>query len=265
MQVSVEKNESEICVKKINNIKCFEPTYHYQMELMYIVSGKLEMCIDSSVETLSSGDMAVVFPYEVHSVMNSKQCDVIAITFDPSLSDVFEKKISHTRPKTPFIKKASRFYDSVEKLRKFSSKKVPEGSVMSNIYLLALLGEVLYSMELIDIETGYATTTQKILRYCSEHYTEHITIKKVSEALYISESSVTKIFSGKLKTSFRDYINMLRVNKAKYYLEKTDKRVTEVMKICGFRNQSTFNRVFLSICGITPSQVKKQTKKVPSK
>ncbi len=260
MQVALDKNESEICVKKINNIKSFEPTYHYQMEMMYVLSGKLEMCIDSVTQTLHGGDMAVVFPYEVHSVINSKDADVIVIIFDPADTGVFEKKISHTRPQTPFIKKASRFYDSVDKLRKASSKKITDGTVMTNIYLLALLGEVLYSMDLAEIEMGSASTAQKILRYCSEHYTEHITIKKVSQSLYISESSVTKIFSGKLKTSFRDYINLLRVNKAKYYLEKTDKRVIEVMKLCGFRNQSTFNRVFLSICGVTPSEVKKSQK-----
>ena len=232
------------------------------MEIIYVVSGKLKMCVDNATDTLTSGDIAVIFPYEVHSVVDTKEASIITIIFDPALTDVFEKKITHSRPLTPFVKKASRFYDSVEKLRKFSSKKASDGSVMSNIYLLALLGEILYSMKLVDIETTSATTTQKILKYCSEHYAEHITIKKVSESLYISESSVTKIFSGKLKTSFRDYINMLRVNKARYYLENTDKRVTEVMKICGFRNQSTFNRVFLSICGVTPSEIKKSQSSV---
>lgn len=255
MQVSVIKNESEICVKKINKVKPFEPTYHYLMEIIYVLSGQIEMSVDSTTEKLTAGDMAVIFPYEVHSIVNSKGSDVITIMFDPANTDVFEKKLSHTRPQSPFIKKATRFYSSVEKLR-----KAPQNNVMSNIYLLALLGEVLYSMELTDIETGSATTAQKILKYCSEHYTEHITIKKVSDNLYISESSITKFFSGKLKVSFRDYINMLRVKKAKYYLEKTDKRVTEVMKLCGFRNQSTFNRVFLSICDITPSEFKKAKK-----
>lgn len=130
--------------------------------------------------------------------------------------------------------------------------------MLTNIYLQALIGEILLSAQKYTEENVDMSTIQKVLIYCSEHYTEDITVKKVSKALFISQSTVTKIFSGKLNSSFRDYINGLRISKAKYYLEKTDKKIIEIMYSCGFRNQSSFNRVFYENCGMTPTECRKK-------
>lgn len=133
-----------------------------------------------------------------------------------------------------------------------------QDDLLTNIYLQALIGEIFMSVQENTKENIDANTIQKVLIYCSEHYTEDITVKKVSEDLFISQSTVTKIFSGKLNSSFRDYINGLRISKARYYLEKTDKKIIEIMYSCGFKNQSSFNRIFYETCGMTPTECRKR-------
>ena len=74
----------------------------------------------------------------------------------------------------------------------------------------------------------------------------------MADALYISQSYVSKIFSQKLHYSFPDYINTLRVHKAKILLRDTDRKILEIMMECGFRNQGNFNRVFRKATGLSP-------------
>ena len=83
-------------------------------------------------------------------------------------------------------------------------------------------------------------------------------LKSVSDALFVSPSYISKIFAQKLKYSFREYINSLRIHKAKALLADPNRRIVDVMMDCGFQNQSSFNRVFLEICGISPREYQKQ-------
>lgn len=101
---------------------------------------------------------------------------------------------------------------------------------------------------------------QKILLYCAEHFSEEISVKSISGALYVSRSYVTKIFSSKLKFPFREYINILRISKAKKLLDDTDKRIIDIMYECGFQNQSSFNRVFYKQCNMTPQEFREKNK-----
>ena len=85
-------------------------------------------------------------------------------------------------------------------------------------------------------------------------------LRKIADELYISTGYVSKIFATKLKYGLREYINELRISKAKNLLSKTDLKIIDVMLECGFRNQSSFNRVFSEICGVSPSEYRRRKK-----
>jgi transcriptional regulator GlxA family with amidase domain len=70
--------------------------------------------------------------------------------------------------------------------------------------------------------------------------------------MHLSPNHVSCIFSKKLKITLRDYINNMRISDATHLLANTEKSITEIMQECGFINQSTFNKTFSEICGMTP-------------
>ena len=124
-------------------------------------------------------------------------------------------------------------------------------------YINAVIGEFLERTSLEDADNTSGDTVTKILTYCAEHFTENITIQSVSDALYLTPGYVSKIFSQRLKYGFREYINALRINMARSLLKNPEKRITDVMLTCGFVNQSSFNRVFRDICGVSPKEYRK--------
>jgi two-component system response regulator YesN len=103
--------------------------------------------------------------------------------------------------------------------------------------------------------------TAQLLSYCAAHFAEDITVSTLAASLYISESYVSKLFTRQLGCSFREYINQLRIHEAQNLLEATDLRIGQVMTRCGFQNQSSFNRVFLDLTGISPREYRYQARK----
>lgn len=55
-----------------------------------------------------------------------------------------------------------------------------------------------------------------------------------------------------------EYINMVRIQTACEYLKTTDKSITEIAQLCGFITNSTFNRNFSRLMGVSPSQWRKR-------
>ena len=52
--------------------------------------------------------------------------------------------------------------------------------------------------------------------------------------------------------SFREYLNQVRIEKAKEYLEKSSFTINEIAVKVGFQNQSYFSNVFRNKEGMSP-------------
>lgn len=71
------------------------------------------------------------------------------------------------------------------------------------------------------------------------------------------EYLVSQVINQVYQQSFREYINALRITKAKSLLLKGSKStVLDIAYDCGFTSKSTFNSAFKRITGKTPSQFK---------
>ncbi len=257
MEGIFENNELSIDVMKVNHINSYEPMFHHHMEIIYVISGSINVSIDSITHTLLPGEASITFPHIVHSYEASTDVEAYIIMFDPSIIDLYQTKLFSYKPINPYIKDGTPFLPLIEKILEYSSMNNIDYAKLANVYLLALVGEFLMALEIVKIKGTAFNTVRQILIYCAEHYTEDITAKTVSQSLYISQSTITKTFATLLGYSFREYINRLRIKKAKYYLEKTNCKIVDIMHECGFKNQSSFNRVFLEINGLTPSEYRK--------
>ena len=124
-------------------------------------------------------------------------------------------------------------------------------------YLHAILGLILKkdvtSQKNVDINTF-----NSVIKYISSHYTESISLKSVSKYAGVSQPHLSRMFSEKIDGGFKNYLNMLRVEKATELLKNTDKNIIEVMLESGFSNQATFNRVFKKNTNLTPKEYRKK-------
>lgn len=231
----------------------YPPMSHTHAELIYVVRGTIDVNVDGQSLTLHAGQLFVLFSRLIHTYQDAPDAQVILLLFDPSVT-AFTNTLLSKRPVWP-VMDGTAFAPMLQRaaaLLRQDKIKTATG------YLNAVLGEFLEVVPTEDRPNVVGNMSAKVLEYCAEHFTEPLTLKSVADALFISQSYVSKLFSGKLHYSFRDYINALRVDQAKTLLQETDRQITDVMFACGFTNQSSFNRVFRGSCGCSPREYKKR-------
>ena len=247
--------------KRIKNFRGYPPMFHSHLELIYVISGEISMNIDGHSRRLKEGEMSVLFPYIVHSYENAPETEIYIMLFEPQIVGSFEEELGSQKPAFPFYADARPLEPLFERIVELASSGDSVGFKTACSYLQAAVGELLAVMPLCEIDAVAENMTKPILLYCSEHFSDgDISIKKVADELYISKSYVSKVFSSKLKYGFREYVNELRISEAKKLLKKTDRKIVDIMLDCGFKNQSSFNRIFSDICGISPKEYRQKRK-----
>lgn len=255
-----EKKDLKITGVITDRIKPYEPMFHSHGEILYVSDGNLAVNIDGNKRLLSSGEMCIVFPYAVHSYEPVGRVGASYVLFSAESAGEFADILFSKKPANPFFIETGVLLMLIEKVIQYSCDNSDIMQKTTGAYLKALLGEILSLTELYDVKKSEVDTVCAVMSYCSEHYCEDIKVKDVAENVFVSERYVTKIFAEKVGCSFRDYINSLRVSRVKYLINNNSMRITDIMYECGFKNQSTFNRVFLEVMGCSPREYRNRSR-----
>jgi len=100
-------------------------------------------------------------------------------------------------------------------------------------------------------------TIRKVELFIKENFTRKITLEEVAKIAGLSQSYFSTIFKKSLGEGFPDYINRLRVEKAKIMLLETELSLFDIFNACGFKDQSWFTKTFKAFTGSTPSNYRK--------
>ena len=93
----------------------------------------------------------------------------------------------------------------------------------------------------------------RMLEYIRLHCCEQLTLPDVSRALGYSEDYLSRLLHEEVSCSFRRYIHLLRMQRAKAELLSGDRAIREIAAECGYSNAKFFSTSFLKCEGLTPS------------
>ena len=89
-----------------------------------------------------------------------------------------------------------------------------------------------------------------------------LNLELLSKYLEISEKHCSYILRKGMEMNFNQYVNNFRIAAFKERIKEGQNKtftLTSIAYDCGFNSKSTFNRVFKSSCGVTPSEFVKMT------
>lgn len=98
----------------------------------------------------------------------------------------------------------------------------------------------------------------KVVAHVNAHYAEPLSVGEVSSMVGMSESAFSRYFSKATGITFTTFVNRLRVNRACQLLMERDSYVSSVCYAVGFNNVANFNRRFLEVKKMTPTQFRRQ-------
>jgi AraC-like DNA-binding protein len=85
-----------------------------------------------------------------------------------------------------------------------------------------------------------------------------LTLAQIAGDMGMSESRFSRFFRRATGNNFTDFVSRLRINRACQLLMKSDRYVGSICHEVGFNNVANFNRRFLEIKGMTPSEYRRQ-------
>ena len=244
-----------------NNSMNFPPHIHESIELVLVTSGTGKAFCNGKCYEINKGSIVLILPNQVHyytEFSHNTKATLLIIKPDllPEHSDTFLNKslvsphYRLTENDGNLITLLNVAFDEFEK-----SANTPVVSSILSAFFSVLFQKV--SLEQIDDTNDCAS---KILKYCKQHYKENISLEDISKALFISKCYISHVLNDKIKISFNDYINSLRITYAIKLLEDKRHSITDIAFLSGFSTTRSFNRAFQQHMGVSPLKYKSNIK-----
>ena len=95
---------------------------------------------------------------------------------------------------------------------------------------------------------------KKAIGYIYEHFNTPLTLEETAASVHLHPSYFSSLFKQSTGSSFKEYLNMVRIEESKRLLSNTDYSIIDVAVAVGFEDQSYFSKVFKKYTGLTPKQ-----------
>jgi len=105
---------------------------------------------------------------------------------------------------------------------------------------------------------------EKTEAYLLAHFNEKISLSHLAKHLFLSESSVRRLFAKHFTESFSQHLKKMRLNIACEMLVNTDLPVSIIFEKVGYENQANFNRQFKAYKRVTPNGYRAAMKRFSS-
>lgn len=112
------------------------------------------------------------------------------------------------------------------------------------------------SAEALKTYSAYSSENpiDNIVDYLNKNYNQDITLEKLSELFYLNPSYCSTLFKKQIGINYSQYVNQLRIQKAKQLLLNDNISISRIAKMVGFSNDEYFFRVFKKFSGQTPNE-----------
>jgi AraC-like DNA-binding protein len=96
-----------------------------------------------------------------------------------------------------------------------------------------------------------------IVSRITDNLAQPITAAAMASELDMNESQFSRFFKRATGNSFTDFVIQMRINQACRLLMQSDRFITHICYEVGFNNVANFNRCFLDIKGMMPSEFRR--------
>ena len=107
------------------------------------------------------------------------------------------------------------------------------------------------------------TPAVRMSDFLAEHLQETVGLERLSAEFHFSKNHIINLFKQEYSITPTEYLNTLRLQKAKHLLEATSASSEDIAASCGFHSYSHFYRLFLRETGISPTQWRSQKRLAP--
>jgi len=99
---------------------------------------------------------------------------------------------------------------------------------------------------------------KRAILFISKNFASPLTLETVANEVHLNPAYFSTMFKQSTGSSFKEYLNMVRIEESKRLLLNTDYALIDIAIATGFEDQSYFSKVFKKFTGLTPKQYRKE-------
>ena len=252
---------------------------HDSYEIFLPVAGSFEFEVSNYLYTVGRGSVLLLPPWVTHRlvVKDSEPLAYLYVQFtpriipgEPEMLAAIEALFNRHGEGEQSMRRLSGesfsyVYAAVKRLCISSTKDVHEQFFR---ILFPVLCEILaYGTPVSGKYDGFtkepsrqSTLTDQIIEYISQHYADIQDLSFVVDVFHYSTVHVNSLFKNRLGVSLWQYVLHIRLDRACDMLVNGI-HASEVALSCGFKDYSTFYRMFKKSYGIKPTECRRMGKK----
>lgn len=245
--------------------------FHMDMEALYCVMGNGTVNVGNNVFRLKKGDVIAINSGIEHSIKCGGEDVLCRVTYSHSLlSSVLHFQNSFFVCNS--VSDPGHDYDGIKTifrdlvLERLNGENANECNLRSLMYrLLGLLIEECLLDRNKKKERGVKEEdyrVEEMMEYVHLNFGGNINLADLAEKLYTSTSTLSRLFKKNQGMYFTDYVNQIRMHYAVQGLIYSDENITKIAVDSGFSNLSVFNRVFREMYAMSPSEYRKEKRRV---
>lgn len=245
--------------------------FHDEYEIFYIMDGYRQFFFNNRSFLAGKGDLVLIDSDMIHMTRCPDHCEpgyermILYITsqkmaqMDAKFPDLnfaafFRKNpgIYHLNPQQQafFLQMCGRFQEE-ETRRAFGYVQAIEANTV--LLLLSLVRELTAGESILPLyqEEKYKCVYQ-LADYLTQHYAEQHSLDQLAAQFYLSKFYMCRLFRRVIGYSVSEYQTILRIQKAREYLEKTKWSVSAISERVGYNSLTHFEREFKRYMNVSP-------------
>lgn len=247
--------------------------WHSEIELIRVISGKLNVKLFSREYEAKANDFIVVNSETVHGAYATEDCVYECIVMHLELLSVqdsgcrffIESILNQEIHITEYNPSSNdEIHNAINNL--FELMKLP-----SSGYKFKVIGALYELFGIIVDKRLYSSTDdtvipkdknipklKKVLSFIRGNYDKPITLQSMADCAGMSPKYFCFFFRNMTRKSPIEYLTAYRIERASRKLLNSDSNITDIAYECGFNDLSYFIKTFKLLKGITPSKFRKQ-------
>jgi len=235
--------------------------WHEHIEIHRVLSGEAEFVVGGKPFRLCAGNILIINSNELHSgacADGGYASDVLIFDIGYISEELAQKNYRFRAliPQDPAM--SGLIFRVFEELagRKEGYKQMCRALVQELLVYICRN----YVEEIVPVRESARRKKElerldAVLQYIDAHYADPLPNAELAEVMCLSEGRFDHLFGKSMGCPPRQYINDIRLEKAKKLLESHNMTTTEVAEMVGFRDYNHFGRLFRKKFGCTPSAV----------
>ena len=243
------------------------PHEHDYYELYFLLEGKRNFFVKNKMFYITNNTIVVVPPFTLHKT-EGESYRRININVSSNLLTETQKELLENLSKKIAVKIEDKYLSVITTLLTEGDKLQTSGVKNKNEYLISIMHTILFfisqqnnvaisAASIAHQPNQVSPEVLKIISYVNANFNKEITLKTLCDKFFLSKVSLCKKFKTVMNCSIMEYVNQMRLSKAKSLLRDTNKSIEQIASECGFSSANYFGLIFKKEVGLSPLNYKK--------